>query len=486
VTKTDTEQGIIAPGTTRVSARHLLPVAVLVAVAAFLHFRQLARTSLFFDEGYSIAMAQISWGEFWRQVSGTGESNMGLYYGVLHLWSDLFGSIAGMRALSGVFGVLAVIVLCDLGAKLFDRKTGVVAGFLLAANGLLLHQTHNIRGYTLLCLLTVVATRCLVSAHERSALAEHRRKTAIWWAAYAVVCALATYTHVLGAFVLPVQLACLLVMSGLRRHMLLFAAAASTLWAVLVAPFAIAMSRSEQESWIPTPDGEVVSQFVQYMAGADQYDPLSHAIPAIVCWIIGGAFAFSALRSRSERSALQAMVALFVIVTPVVLFVLSRGDQSVFFPQYMMTVLPIAALVAAYGITRVPWPAGLALLALTSFVSISNLGTAYAYERETWREAAEHVRSQAQPGDRFLFNDPIGQFSFDAYFDTDPSQGAVFRSYDETQAHAADALAQPGRVWLMTSHERDEHVNADTIAASGRTLIATEEFMEINVTLWTR
>src|SRR5262245_40363582 len=57
--------------------RHILFLLPL-GLAAVLSFYAIATQSLWLDEAYSVAIAQLAWPQMLRRIAG-GESNMGLY-----------------------------------------------------------------------------------------------------------------------------------------------------------------------------------------------------------------------------------------------------------------------------------------------------------------------------------------------------------------------------------------------------------------------
>src|SRR5919108_234466 len=87
-----------------------LEVAVLLGVTtvgAVLRFWHLGGRSLWVDEGTTAVIARLDWWNFlrllWRR-----EANMALYYLLMRGWIHVGHGEAWLRALSAIFGVLAI------------------------------------------------------------------------------------------------------------------------------------------------------------------------------------------------------------------------------------------------------------------------------------------------------------------------------------------------------------------------------------------
>jgi mannosyltransferase len=59
---------------------------------------------------------------------------MSLYYCLLHLWMKIGSSEFTIRMMSVLFGSATILVVYELGRRLFTRSIGLVAGVLLAVN----------------------------------------------------------------------------------------------------------------------------------------------------------------------------------------------------------------------------------------------------------------------------------------------------------------------------------------------------------------
>ncbi len=122
---------------------------LILGLALFLRVNDLARQSLWADEGNSVVLAGRSFGEI-AQAAAL-DIHPPLYYWLLSLWTRLFGtSEVAVRSLSVVLGVATVWLVYLLGRRLFGQVAGLVAAFLLAISPLHVFYSQEARMYALL------------------------------------------------------------------------------------------------------------------------------------------------------------------------------------------------------------------------------------------------------------------------------------------------------------------------------------------------
>jgi hypothetical protein len=127
--------------------------------------RGLNADAIWYDEYWSLYYAggaqygPVSLGETWARVAQTDiELNPPGYYLALNAWGALAGwtPYAG-RALSLLVGVLAVAVTYRLGVDLGGPLAGLGAAVALGVSAFYVNYLHEMRGYTLYALFTVVS-----------------------------------------------------------------------------------------------------------------------------------------------------------------------------------------------------------------------------------------------------------------------------------------------------------------------------------------
>jgi mannosyltransferase len=193
----------------------VLALVAVVAAAAWLRFHDLARESLWYDEGVSCQMAGLPWAEVVRLTAQ--DVHPPLYYFLLKAWAWAFGdSVLALRSLSALCGVATVVAVFfftrSLGAAPpagqagdeAPRRAGGSGPALLAAalTALSLFQIahgREMRMYPLGALLAVLSSWALCAALFRPA------RTLAPWVAYAGLAAALAYTHNYGLFTVAAQ-----------------------------------------------------------------------------------------------------------------------------------------------------------------------------------------------------------------------------------------------------------------------------------------
>lgn len=197
------------------SEKHFWPIALIIIILASLVGLFLASfQGLWFDEGYSILISQKSLADLIHFTSV--DVHPPVYYLILKLWTFLFGSSElGLRFLSIFFFASTLIVLTKLLKNLFNTKIALVALTLTAFSPLLIRYSFEIRMYTLMSLIAVLATYILVKALQVN---DQKR---LFYILYAILVALGMLTHYYMVFVWLSHLVWLIYLSR-KQHQALF------------------------------------------------------------------------------------------------------------------------------------------------------------------------------------------------------------------------------------------------------------------------
>ena len=134
----------------------ILLLLLILALAAGLRFYNLGSQSLWSDEGNSAALATRSLVQIAQDAAH--DIHPPLYYWLLRLWTSVFGlSEFALRSLSAVLGTLLVLVIYGLGARLFNRTTGLAAAFIAAIAPFQVYYSQEARMYILVALEAALA-----------------------------------------------------------------------------------------------------------------------------------------------------------------------------------------------------------------------------------------------------------------------------------------------------------------------------------------
>jgi mannosyltransferase len=175
--------------TGRVRGAFFPGLAVLTAVALWTRLETLGRRPLWFDERFTFFMCAHakSLRGIWTVATKDAWEHPPLHYAVTYLAMKVSHAAAVVRLPSALCGVLAVPLLALLGRRLFDARTGLVAGVLLGLSIYHVHVSMDARPYALLLLLLL---------GEYLAFFTYRETGERWLLAPFAVCAAASaYTH---------------------------------------------------------------------------------------------------------------------------------------------------------------------------------------------------------------------------------------------------------------------------------------------------
>ncbi len=169
-------------------------LGLIVLLTAVLRIPAIGRDSLWYDEAVSYLTA--NWPLTTILSNAAQDPHPPFYYSLLHFWFALVpeGDVSG-RVLSLLLNGLLIPVVYLLCCELFSRPhIGLIAAFLTAVSPFHILYSHELRMYTLLMLLTVLAILFLLYARRTNAW--------YWWALFAITALLLEYTHLFSFFVL--------------------------------------------------------------------------------------------------------------------------------------------------------------------------------------------------------------------------------------------------------------------------------------------
>jgi len=185
----------------RPGSPYLVAISLLVLAAFATRAISLDTQSLWRDEVDALRFATAPWAEMLSNFVRPGW-NGPLYFLLLRGWVAFAGtSEYAMRFFSLAFGVLCVPLAYALGRALFSRHIGLLAALLVTTSPYLTWYGQEVKMYTLVPTLVLVA----VYAQKRGMSRTAGGKDWHWWIAQIIATSLALYTHVLAALLIPVQ-----------------------------------------------------------------------------------------------------------------------------------------------------------------------------------------------------------------------------------------------------------------------------------------
>ncbi len=402
----------------------LLLLTLLTLLGGLMRRYHLGQQGLWFDEADLVMRARQPLPDLLRNFLSPGE-NGPLYTFGMALWVKVLGtSEVAVRLPSAIAGTLAIPAMYGLGRALRSPRLGLIAAALLTVSPYAHWYAQDAKMYSLLILLTIVATWVLLVAIRRGGAA---------WIVYGIVAALtlgihATFLLALAAHaviatrlwragygVRPAgrQARGLAILIGVAALPLLiwgaiFAVRNGPTWQVKATPWAL-LHRMLVEFSVTHRAGDATQAW-----GASLYVVFA-ALGVVLTWRAGKGGAFP------PRLALLIVGAMTAV--PSVLFMLLSLQRAVFEPRYLIVALPGFLLLAALGIDgllrwRPTWllagAGGIAVLIVTG-IPLRDVNFSTVPQKEDWREAYRHLAEHARAGDGVVIYPGYLRSTYDYY-----------------------------------------------------------------------
>ncbi len=268
-------------------------------------------------------------------------------------WGHYAQIILNGRALSGVLGVLTVLLTYLLGKRLYGWQTGMLAGFLLAACPLHIQNSHYITTDVFLTLLVLATLFLAVQLSQRGWTRDYV------YTGIGIGLAVATKFSALPLLA-PFGVACLIRMATERRFFPIVGKALLALLAVGLAfvggqPYAILnwerYSHDIEEQSRMVRNAGMFPYTNQYV-GTPKY---FYELEQMILWCMAPALGIAAVAGTGARiwqALRERSAADFVLLSYVIPFFLVTGWFEVKFPRYLLPIYPVLILWAAVLLTR--------------------------------------------------------------------------------------------------------------------------------------
>ena len=180
--------------------RQPFAIITILMIASLLRLLGISTRPIWYDEAFAILFSEkglgaMIYGTLTATSAGAADIHPLGYYTLLWAWMGAFGqSLPTVRLLSMLAGVMTVFFAYLLAKNLFSHRTALLGALFVSLSPFHVHYSQEIRMYAFLALWLMIA----VYAYLRAS----RDRSWGWWAIFAVVAALAQYTHNLAAFFL--------------------------------------------------------------------------------------------------------------------------------------------------------------------------------------------------------------------------------------------------------------------------------------------
>jgi mannosyltransferase len=384
------EAARIAEAVGRSRAALLLALAVLIGLSYYERTRAL-NASYWIDEGISIGVAKHSLVEIPGVLRKDGSPP--LYYMLLHVWTDVFGTREVVTHKLSLLCTLLSIPAAYWAASVWGRGAGLAAAVLAAFSPFLDIHAIETRMYALVSLLGFLA----MGAFVRGFVYRQRRFVAV----FALLLTLMLYSHnwslffAIGAGIGILALSLRRRDWALLRDGLLAGAGALVLYAPWI-PTLLYQAEHTGAPWSQKPGFDSLAEVPQALLGTDL------AIAAVALSAGAGLF-LVARRGLPEDRRAAAALALALVVSIALAFgaaLMNPAWASRYFAVFLAPLVLLLALGA--GRARIVGAIGIAVFAVLSY----NPVTPSPYFKSNAEAVANEVNKSLRPRDVVLSTQP--------------------------------------------------------------------------------
>jgi hypothetical protein len=309
----------------------------LLAVAAAVRLIEVLRNPLWFDEIYTLRQAQASWSGLWALLEQ--DIHPPLHALLVWAWVHLAGDgMPWLRTLPLVAGLLTIAAAHAFAREAYGRPTSILAAGLLALHPAHVHLSQELRSFSLLALLLLLATWMAWRW-----VGDGRRRDGVL---YVLAAAAALYTHYLAGLALAVVgLWGLVALTRTPRRAASWLGLNAAVLALFLpqVPALLAGFRLQQDHWIPTPDREALLRLARSQAFGHR----------VLIPVLAG-LALLAWRHRRARAA-TALLWLTGPVMGLLAWSVALAGPHIFTERYLAFALPSLLILGAAGVTAVRW-----------------------------------------------------------------------------------------------------------------------------------
>jgi hypothetical protein len=381
--------------------RRWVTIAGLAALTGLLGFlgSQMLGAWYWVDESMSIGIASHPITEIPTVLRQDGTPP--LFYVLLHVWMRLFGTGEQATAsLAMIFALACVPAAYWMGSSLFGRRVGWYCAVLAATNGLIIRYSHETRMYSLLALLSVLATGTFLHAFV------FRRRGYV--PMFSVLLCAMLYTHTWAVFFVAAAgialVPCVVFAPDRRRFLLdsLLAFGAAGVGFLPWLPNLLYQRAHTGAPWAPLPSvKEVYLRPVRLVGGW---------LPFLVLAPLGGLGVAQMLRRRRSRPTVAYGVAALLMAAFIVTAWVSAQINPGWSARYFVAIVAPTILVVAVALDRAGRWGVVALVAVALLTArpvdvFPERGVGMA-ELSNLKGAARSIAPRLRPGDLVLSMEP--------------------------------------------------------------------------------
>jgi len=492
------------------SRQGILVLLLIIAAGSILRIYNLGAESIWLDEVSSISCSSQDVSSIIASA-GTTQNQPPLYFIILHFWIALWGTgEVAVRSLSAVFGIVSILLIYQVGSTLFNRRVGLLGGFLSAISSYHIYYSQEVRCYSLLLLLSLLSYLFFIKI----------LKTGRNWyyPCYFMVTLLLGYTHLYSLFIIASQVLFFLLFLSKYKQQRLKLLTSLVVLIIALAPLVLllggsAVNIAKGSFWIGEPHLVnivfTLGEFAGPLKSKDPFlvGPLLVAFVALaLCGFLAGRKidgkwvwknpleSLKGLRRVIKLHFLEEEVLLIIwlAISIIVPFIESKFMTPIYLTRYMIGASPAFYLLVARGMgnvgtKRVFYPI------LIFIIVLSSIGLHQYYVNDVksqWREVATFIETNSEvDGDVAIFCANYIQTPFDYYYSGGLQKYGIKKSITDIQqinTLVGHATLEKDRLWLILGHGgKKTPVHSCLIERYGnKSIILEREFVHISVLLF--
>jgi mannosyltransferase len=427
-------------------------LALITLAAAFIRFWHLGTRGFMIDEGFSWAIAQSPWKDFFYALA-TRTADMTLHYFLLHLWSALGTSEFTLRSISAIFGIASVPVIAEIGKRLYSRQAGIIAAAVFTVHIFAIKFSQEIRAYPMVMFFAALGWLQLTRI-----VREPTRKNWFW---FSIISLAMIYSHFIAGLNLVAQLATLLFLPVSRIGWRRLFESLATIFVGLFPAIVYTLIHRGDLGWIKHTDLEILREFFDSVSGRSG----SSLQIYLVCLLFAAIVMLAIGVWKRESTGYASWAASIPVVgtaLPFLMLVAVAAYQPIFVPRYVAYVVVPLVLGLGWMCSRMKPPfaavAALALVALYAWPLPSY------YQETSWQDfrgGVAYVGLHHQPGDALVVWEPMARPAVEYYGSRVPGFPDFIFPKSGDHFHAEDmlmlpdpynlpaVLAQRKRIWII-------------------------------------
>jgi mannosyltransferase len=387
-------------------ARWVLALVVVV-VAAGVVMRFVSLSELWLDEALSVNVAELPLRDIpdWLRHDGAPP----LYYFMLHVWADVFGSSNfAVRSLSAILSVATLVPMWFAGRRIAGRTGAWVAVLILASSPFAIQFASEARMYSLVMLLVTIGYLAVRRLLERPSLGRQ--------AVVALLTGLLLYTQYWALYLVAVVGALFVGLAWRgtdpdQRHAARAAIVALVAGVITFLPWVPTFLYQSEHTGTPWGDPIFVTASFAFalrdFAGGEHSEAYALLVVLILLTLVA-VFGRALDRYRVEldvrtRPGVRVEAAVWV-ATLLLGGAAAFVTNGTFAGRYASVLYPLFVLVVVYGLMVFADRRVRAILLTVVVIFGLGSGTRVVFDDKTQaQEVADVIRARARPGDVVLY-----------------------------------------------------------------------------------